>query len=342
MLRCFLHILSHGRTPAHLIPDLPQSFVLPLVTALNGEPVVTEDGDIVYVFPDMQLSAQTPTTSSRTSAISPLQKESMVLRRAGLSAQAPEREIAQLLRMNGLRYPRLANRADLIRVLEQALPPMTDDEKAEMEASDPTLIQEREFKFSVANDLNKLLAGGLGVVNLGGALYLGNLLAQYAAYGVRLPGGYAAVQAGFPFLLGYAVLYNAIPLVRNFWIGRENGKIRQRNKARRSWKTRLASAASSDRIGRKLQAAKKLGMKIRQLGASAKDIIFDTKKPIESLSKEKDDRALAEFDKELSGDNGTTAPRLGATDKESFYVPGQQVERDMLGSATDENDNIFQ
>ena len=36
-----------------------ESFVLPIVTQLNGEPRVTEDGDIIYVFPELQQSVAT-------------------------------------------------------------------------------------------------------------------------------------------------------------------------------------------------------------------------------------------------------------------------------------------
>ncbi|CAN0072336.1 unnamed protein product, partial [Hapterophycus canaliculatus] len=34
-----------------------ESFVLPILTALDGAPEVTSDGDIVYVFPSLQTSA---------------------------------------------------------------------------------------------------------------------------------------------------------------------------------------------------------------------------------------------------------------------------------------------
>ncbi|KAL3934543.1 MAG: hypothetical protein SGARI_003338, partial [Bacillariaceae sp.] len=34
-----------------------ESFVLPIVSQLDGEPRVTDEGDIIYVFPDLQISA---------------------------------------------------------------------------------------------------------------------------------------------------------------------------------------------------------------------------------------------------------------------------------------------
>lgn len=110
-----------------------------------------------------------------------------------------------------------------------------------------------EYKFSLASSFQTLLAGILGVVNLGGALYLGNLLGQYALYGVRLPSYMGLVQQFFPFLLGYAVLFNAIPLVRKFWVQSQNTKIKARNEARRSWRAVLERKAGS--VRRKLAAA---------------------------------------------------------------------------------------
>ncbi|EEC49069.1 predicted protein, partial [Phaeodactylum tricornutum CCAP 1055/1] len=118
-----------------------KTFVLPIVTALNGEPRVTEDGSIVYTFPELQMSAAT------------------------------------------------------VKVI-----PAASKEEMEMMGQNPALLQEREWKFSLAPEINRFLAGGLGVVNLGGALYLGNLLGQYAMYGVRLPSYFGIVQGAYPFL----------------------------------------------------------------------------------------------------------------------------------------------
>jgi len=280
-----------------------ERFVLPIVTALNGEPEVTDDGDIVYVFPELQVSA----ASSPSFWKSPLAaaREGTVLRRAGLSPKASASEIKRLLDYNRVSTRGALERKDLIAALERALPDLSDDEEAEALQADPSLLQEREWKFSVAPDLNKFLAGGLGVVNLGGALYLGNLLNQYALYGVKLPAFYGAVQAGYPLLLGYAVLFNAIPAVRNFWIQRENDKIRQRNATRRKWRTVLGSVGQNARtsLGRKVQSATRWRKKVRQLGASGDEIVYDTSKPIEEVELKKEEEALSEFDKLLGMDD---------------------------------------
>lgn len=54
--------------------------------------------------------------------------------------------------------------------------------------------QEEERPFSVAAEWKKIAAGVLGAVNLGGALYLQNLLSGPALAGVALPGVYGFVQ----------------------------------------------------------------------------------------------------------------------------------------------------
>ena len=269
--------------------------MLPLVTALNGEPQVTDDGTIVYTFPELQVSAGNKRALSSTSAAT----ETMILRRAGLDPKASTRDITRLLRYNGINTRGALERKDLILTLEKYLPEMTADEEEELALQSSDMLQEREWKFSLAPDFNKILAGGLGVVNLGGALYLGNLLGQYALYGVRLPSYMGLVQAGYPFLLAYAILFNVIPLARNLWINRQNEKIRRRNKIRQQWRKALEASLTTGSIGRKIRAAQEMKTKMKQLGAKPDDILFDTSKSSEENQKKKELSDLDEFDRRL-------------------------------------------
>lgn len=276
-----------------------ESFVLPIVTQLDGEPQVTEDGDIVYCFPELMTSASSkPTSSVSSGEMDRMRREMRVLRRAGLEEDAPTAMIKTLLDMNRISTRGALDRSDLIDILEGALP---EEEKGidymDMDVNDPTLLLEREYKFSLASSFQTILAGALGVVNLGGALYLGNILGQYAAYGVRLPGSFALVQQFFPLLLGYAVLFNAIPLVRNFLIQRENAKIKARNAARKSWKAVLERKAGS--VKRKLAAAARFGKRMKQLGSGGRDIVFDTSKDFDDMKKVKERADMKDFDKLL-------------------------------------------
>ena len=278
-----------------------QSFVLPIVTALNGEPQVTEEGEIVYVFSDLQVSAAGPamTSSSRQQST-----EASILKRAGLSPQATNRDVQRLLEYNGISSRGILERAELIGLLEKALPPPTPRERAAMIESDSTVLQEQELEFSLAPDINKFLAGGLGVANLGGALYLGNLFQQAALYSVKLPGIYGAVQAFYPALLAYALLFNAIPVVRNLYIQQENVKIQQRNKRRSQWKAALDSAAGNarSRIGAKLQAARRFGLKLKQLGSSPNDVVYDTRQALDEVTNQRELDALKQFDQILNAE----------------------------------------
>ena len=278
------------------------------MTQLNGEPTVTEDGDIVYLFPELQTTAsKSTTTSTPPSAMLP-DSNAIILKRAGLQPTASAREIQTFLMYNGISTRGASDKQGLIAILEKVLPPLTQQEqdKLEREAdyNDPSLLMEREIPFSVATDLNKILAGALGIVNLGGALFLGNQLAQITAAGYTLPGIYATIAGLYPLLLGYAVLFNAIPLVRNVWLQRQNAQIAARNAIRKKWKAVLSSSVDTS-LQKKIKAAKSLAMKQNRLGSSQRDIIFDTAKTsIEELERQKETADLSAFDKLLDDDNG--------------------------------------
>jgi len=262
-----------------------ESFVLPIVTQLNGEPRVTDYGDIVYVFPEMQISGQ-----------SDLERK---LQSAGLPPDASAQKIKAALVAKGVSgdtFVRGFERDDVITVFEQNEYLFEDDE--DDYSLDDDVLQEQEYTFSVASDWNKLLAGGLGALNLGGALYLGNILSSPALYGVRLPSYYGLVQSFFPLLLGYAILYNVIPLARNFWINGQNNQIKERNRNRRLWRTQVLSS-STGRLARKLKQANKMGMKMKQLGTGKDDIIFGTQQTSTEIKQAKENDALADFDRLL-------------------------------------------
>jgi hypothetical protein len=269
--------------------------VLPIVSQLDGEPQVTEDGDIIYVFPDVQVSA------SSTKVLSQASESAVVLKRAGLPPNASAREIQNLLRMNGISFRGARDKSDLVGILDEALGQMTEEEEKEASQSDPSLLQEREYKFSLASDLNRFLAGALGVVNLGGVLYLGNLLNQYNQYGVKLPSFLGLAQTLYPGLVVYAILFNAIPLARNYWISKQNAKIQGRNKARRRWKEITKSGGK--KVLRKLKAAAKFatGRKV----IKGDDSLYNTKQSSANLQVEKDKSDLDKFDKLLNDDENT-------------------------------------
>jgi len=272
-----------------------ESFVLPIVSQLDGEPQVTEDGDIIYVFPELQVSASTSRVLPQAS------ETAMVLKRAGLSPNASTRDIQNVLRMNGISLRGARDKSDLVELLEDALGPMTADEEAEASLMDPSMLQEREYKFSLASGFNKFAAGALGIANLGGVLYLGNLFNKYSLYGVKLPSFLGLAQTLYPGLVAYAILFNLIPLARNFWISQQNAEIQGRNKARRRWKD--IAKSGGNRVLRKLKAAAKFATKRKTIKGD--DSLYNTKQSSASLQANKDQRDLDEFDKLLNDDSNT-------------------------------------
>lgn len=92
-------------------------------------------------------------------------------------------------------------------------------------------LQEKIWNFSQANSSQITMAAGLGVLNIILAFVLETLL-QDGAIAAQLGGVVALADSLSWFLLGYGVLYLAIPLVRYFWIQRRNPKIVKGNQSR--------------------------------------------------------------------------------------------------------------
>jgi len=205
-----------------------EQWVLPAVVQLNGVPSVTEEGDIVYTFPDLMMTAQEG-----------------------------------------------------------------DEERNGRDSRAPSFLQEKIVPFSRANPGQLLMAGGLGVVNLIGALSLGRMLGSPLVL-TRYP-ELALVGKLFPVLLGYAVLYNIIPVVRGFLQEKQNNEIASRNKRRQNWAMFLQS--KNVMIARKLAAAAEARRKesLSMRSVTDKDVFYSTSEP-ESRGEE---RLLDDFDQRL-------------------------------------------
>jgi len=150
-----------------------EDYMLPVLTKFNGQPQVSPEGDIVYVFPELQ------TTASRRRALS----------------TAP-------------------------------------------------YLQELPQPFSAASSGQLVMSAGLGVLNLVGALFLGNLLAN----GVAAGGIVGFAQGIYWLLLGYGTAFLGVPLVRYFFLKWRNAKIAVRNAKRQEYSRLLADAAVQNKI----------------------------------------------------------------------------------------------
>jgi hypothetical protein len=96
----------------------------------------------------------------------------------------------------------------------------------------PRFLQEYPRRFSQASSGQIMGAIGLGGANLIGALALGSLLTNQSALVVELGGLVAFVNSIYGLLLAYGVAFLAVPLVRYFWVQRQNSKIESRNQQR--------------------------------------------------------------------------------------------------------------
>lgn len=92
----------------------------------------------------------------------------------------------------------------------------------------PAYLQEQLWRFSQAGSGQKMLAIGLGAVNIIGALVLGSLL-QGGEIAAQLGGLVAFVQSIYWLLLGYGIAFLTVPLIRYFWIQRRNRQTETRN-----------------------------------------------------------------------------------------------------------------
>jgi hypothetical protein len=95
----------------------------------------------------------------------------------------------------------------------------------------PTYLEENLWKFSQAGAGKVTLSAGLGIFYLVASLFLGSLLRSPALAG-KLTGFLGFVSGAYWFLLGYAILFLAVPVVRYFVLQGMNAKIAANNQER--------------------------------------------------------------------------------------------------------------
>ena len=161
--------------PASLTSDsalVDESWILPAVTELGGRPEVRDDGTIVYVFDELAISAIASDAN-------------LVLADPALAAVGamPASELAELAAERSI-STRATDEAALREALRGWAGAQLGVEGDESLFLSQGYLEERTAPFSNAEGGQQFAAGALGLVNLGGAVYLGNLLSQIPA-GVR-------------------------------------------------------------------------------------------------------------------------------------------------------------
>lgn len=266
-----------------------ESYVLPAVTRFGGVPEVTADGDIVYSFDELQVSAEGTG-------------------RADMLMQSTPSEIKRLAASEGISVAGCFDKEDLVEAVSTAL------RLREVQGSAAPLqpyLEEQEYEFSLATSGQQVAVGVLGLVNLFGALYLGNLFASPAIAGKTLVGLLGFVQAAYPFLLVYGAAFVTVPLLRYFKVQvrfvrlgevgrmvcqcsslhvismlththcasrqRDNAKIEERNRKRAQFAFMLKKGSAD--LQRKLAAARDRGTAVKTVRAD--DVDYSSGKSIE-------------------------------------------------------------
>lgn len=137
-----------------------EDYMLPVLTRFDGRPEVSPEGQIVYHFPELQVTAS-----------------------------------------------------------DRHIQPVAD------------YLEERLWRFSQATSGQITLATCLGAFYLVGTLVLGSLLSD-GSIAAQLGGLVAFVNGIYGVLLGYAIAFLVVPLIRFFWLKWRNASIEARNEKR--------------------------------------------------------------------------------------------------------------
>lgn len=177
-----------------------EDYILPVLVKFNGLPQVSEQGEIVYSFPELQT----------------------------VGAERKQKSVASHL--------------------------------------EATLWQ-----FSEAGAGRVTLSAGLGIFYLVASLWLGSLLSAPALAG-KLSGFLGFVSGSYWFLLGYAVLFLTVPLVRYFVLQILNARVASKNQQRLKRSQNLQKPTTT--LKQKLGFARQLatGQKV----ISADDLAYST------------------------------------------------------------------
>lgn len=212
--------------PNELNPD--EDFMIPVLSRFNGQPQVTESGDIIYHFPELQVTARQKRTKS---------------------------------------------------------------------LSIPTILEEKQWKFSQASSGQVMAAIALGSINFIGALMLWSLLGD-GSIAAELGGLVAFVQSIFWVLLAYGVGFLGIPLGRYYWLLGVNSRIRDRNTQRQ--RHAIILERPSPDLVQKLGAAKQYA---EENYVSESDLAYTSEKDLIQQELESSDKIDAEWIKRLEGNS---------------------------------------
>jgi cell division protein FtsB len=227
-------------TPSNLESE---DYILPVLVRFNGYPEVSEKGEIVYYFPDLQVTV---------------------------------------------------DRQQKHRVKQKKLQITTDSLYSKVSA----YLSEEICQFSRAGSGQKILAVGLGSLNILLALILGYFVKTGI---VAQIGGFVGFVASiYWILLGYGVAFLSIPLIRYFFLQWRNQKIEKRNQKRQLQAEFLEQ--NLEKLRSKLDFARKFAR--RQMIGEA-DIAYTTETDLLDQNMQQQAKLDAEWEKRLNNNTRT-------------------------------------
>jgi cell division protein FtsB len=168
----------------------------------------------------------------------------------GWASDLEDYMVPVLSRFNGL--PQVSPQGNIV----YQFPELQVTAKERRTIKPPQFLRELPRRFSQATSGQIMTAVGLGGANLVGALALGSMLQDNAALVAELGGIVALVNSLYWLLLGYGAAFLSIPLVRYFWVQRQNSRIEARNAEREQRVAALKQ--STDDLQEKLAFAETL------------------------------------------------------------------------------------
>ncbi|MBO0351705.1 hypothetical protein J0895_22015 [Phormidium pseudopriestleyi FRX01] len=159
----------------------------------------------------------------------------------------------------------------------------------------PAYLRELTWKFSEASSNQLSLAAGLGVVNIGGGIFLGYLL-QDGAIAAQIGGLVAFTASIYWLLIGYGVAFLSVPLIRYLWLKGRNRKVEVRNEARQE--QAIALNQPSDELQKKLAYAQQFAAQ-NIIGSG--DIAYTTETDLIEQESQNSAKLDAEWRKRLEG-----------------------------------------
>ncbi|CAK0848418.1 unnamed protein product [Prorocentrum cordatum] len=245
--------------------------VLPVLLRFRGEPRVSDAGDIVYVFPELQ--------ESRAATALLLQDTS-------------DAELRRRLQESGW-APGAEGRAALLGAAVRAM--------AAERREAPAFLTERPLRFSQAEGSQLTACLGYGAFSLLATLYLGASIASGKAQILaRYYPVMALVVRGFPLLFAYSCTFLGVPLWRWLRLRRANLEIAARNEWRAEQAKQLQAAAGdvARRSGHGISARIREAARWAQKRATFGRAVFDSSR---SASEQAPARDLEDFDRRLRG-----------------------------------------